>query len=255
MSFSQRTGLITLLYKKNDRFDTNNWRPISLLCTDYKILSKVLTNRLKTVLSSVISDSQSFGVPGRFLGSNVRTIQDIVNFCNAHKTGGAIISLYQEKAFDRVDWGYMMKVVERMNFGPSFCSWVRLPYHNIFSPVLVNGHTSHAFAVTRGVRQGCPLSPLLYIIVAQTKACAIKEFFAVDCRLRRPGAVVCLPKILVLLVVFAGCRRCCACCIFLSRRFGAAAVHSLASCIWILPTVCLGAPSIGVRAYSSFSCA
>ena len=105
LSFSQRTGLITLLYKKNDRFDTKNWRPISLLCTDYKILSKVLTNRLKAVLSSVISDSQSCGVPGRFSGSNVRTIQDIVNFCNVHEKGGAIISLDQEKAFDRVDWG------------------------------------------------------------------------------------------------------------------------------------------------------
>ena len=69
---SQRTGLITLLYKKNDRLNTKNSRPISLLCTDYKILSKVLTNRLKTVLPSVISDSQSCGVPGRFSGSNIR---------------------------------------------------------------------------------------------------------------------------------------------------------------------------------------
>ena len=126
LSFSQRTGLITLLYKKNDRFDTKNWRAISLLCTDYKILSKVLTNRLKTVLASVIFESQSCGVPGRFSGSNIRTIQDIVNFCNSNALGGAIISLDQEKAFDRVDWGYMLRVLERMNFGPSFRAWVRL---------------------------------------------------------------------------------------------------------------------------------
>jgi hypothetical protein len=66
LSFSQRTGLISPLYKKNDRLDVKNWRPISLLCTDYKILSKVLTNRLKTILSSVISESQACGVPGRF---------------------------------------------------------------------------------------------------------------------------------------------------------------------------------------------
>ena len=74
----------------------------------------------------------------------------------------------------------MLKVLERMNFGPSFCSWVRLLYHNIFSRVLVNGHTSHAFAVTRGVRQGCPLSPLLYIIVAETIACAIEKDNNID---------------------------------------------------------------------------
>ena len=69
LSFSQRTGLITLLYKKHDRLDTKNWRPILLLCTDYKILSKVLTNRLKSVLASAISESQSCGVPGRFSGA------------------------------------------------------------------------------------------------------------------------------------------------------------------------------------------
>ena len=159
LSYSQRTGLITLLYKKYDRLDTKNWRPISLLCMDYKILSKVLTNRLKSVLASVISESQSCGVPGRFSGSNIRTLQDIVNHCNLHQAGGALVSLDQEKAFDRVDWGYMQKILTHMNFGPSFCSWVRLLYTNIFSRVLVNGYTSGAFAVTRGVRQGCPLSP------------------------------------------------------------------------------------------------
>ena len=175
LSFSQRTGLITLLYKKHDRLETKNSRPISLLCTDYKILSKVLTNRLKSVLASVISESQSCGVPGRFSGYNIRTLQDIVNHCNFHQAGGALVSLDQEKAFDRVDWGYMQKVLTRMNFGPSFCSWVRLLYTNIFSRVLVNGYTSEAFAVTHGVRQACPLSPLLYIIVAETIACAIKK--------------------------------------------------------------------------------
>jgi len=180
LSFSQRTGLITLLYKKHDCLDTKNWRPISLLCTDYKILSKVLTNRLKSVLASVISESQSCGVPGRFSGNNIRTLQDIVNHCNSQRSGGAIVSLDQEKAFDRVDWGYLHKVLQRMNFGPSFCSWVRLLYTNIFSRVLVNGYTSGAFPITRGVRQGCPLSPLLYILVAETIACAIKKDLNID---------------------------------------------------------------------------
>ena len=180
LSFSQRTGLITLLYKKHDRLDTKNWRPISLLCTDYKILSKVLTNRLKTVIASVISESQSFGVPRRFSGLNVRTLQDVVNYCNKQNLGVAVLSLDQEKAFDRVDWNFMLRVLEQMNFGPSFRSWVRLLYTDIFSRVLVNGHTSHAFAVSRSVRQGCPLSPLLYILVAETLSCAIKQNADID---------------------------------------------------------------------------
>ena len=74
----------------------------------------------------------------------------------------------------------MLRVLERMNFGPSFRAWVSLLYHNIFSRVLANGHVSSAFAVTHGVRQGCPLSPLFYIIVAETIACAIKKDSNID---------------------------------------------------------------------------
>ncbi len=87
LSFSQRTGLITLLYKKNDKLDMKNWRPISLLCTDYKILTKVLTNRLKFVLASVVSPSQTCGVPGRFSGEHFCLLQHIVNFSNSTDVG------------------------------------------------------------------------------------------------------------------------------------------------------------------------
>jgi exonuclease III len=180
LSFSQRTGVITLLHKKDDRFDTKNWRPISLLCTDYKILSKVLTNRLKPVISSVISNVQSCGVPGRFSGESVRMLQDIVDHANFSNIGAAILSLDQEKAFDRVDWPFMLKVLERMNFGPTFRSWVALLYTDIFSRVLVNGFSGELFRVTRGVRQGCPLSPLLYILVAETLSRALQKDSRID---------------------------------------------------------------------------
>ena len=86
-----------------------NWCPNSLLCTYYKILAKVLTNRLKLVLSSVISPPQTCGVPGRFSGEHVRLLQDIVNFSNTDNVGAAILSLGQEKAFDRVDWSFSVE--------------------------------------------------------------------------------------------------------------------------------------------------
>jgi hypothetical protein len=85
------------------------------------------------------------------------------------------IILDQEKAFDRVDWAFMLRVLETMNIGASFCSWVKLLYSNIFSCVIVNGYVSGLFSVTCGVRQGCPLSPLLYILVAETIASAIRK--------------------------------------------------------------------------------
>lgn len=149
LSFSQRTGLITLLYKKNDKLDTKNWRPISLLCTDYKILSKVLTNRLRSVISSVVSDAQVCGVPNRFSSEHVRLLQDVIDYSNVNNLGGALVSLDQEKAFDRIDWPFMLRVLQKMNFGPSFCSWVKLLYSDIFSRVLVNGYVSDAFKATR----------------------------------------------------------------------------------------------------------
>ena len=180
LSFSQRSGLITLLYKKGDKLDTKNWRPISLLCTDYKILSKVLTNRLSSVISTVIGPEQACGIPGRLSSENVRTLKDVVEHANRSNAGAALISLDQEKAFDRVDWTFMLRVLEAMNFGPSFCTWVRLLYSNVFSQVLVNGYTSDLFPVSRGVRQGCPLSPLLYVLVAETIASAIRKDNNID---------------------------------------------------------------------------
>ena len=74
-----------------------------------------------------------------------------------------------------MEWSFLQHVLVKMNFGPSFRSWVQLLYSGIFSCVLVNGFTSEAFRVSRGVRQGCPLSPLLYILVAETVSSAIKK--------------------------------------------------------------------------------
>lgn len=180
LALSQRTGIITLLFKKGNRLDPKNWRPISLLCTDYKILAKVLTFRLKSVIASVISPMQTCGIPGRFSGESVRLFQDAIEYANSENIGGALLSLDQEKAFDRVDWDFMLKVLHRMNFGPSFLSWVRLLYTSIYSRVLVNGHLSELFPVHRGVRQGCPLSPLLYVLVSETIGRAILDCPDID---------------------------------------------------------------------------
>lgn len=180
LSPSQRSGVITLLHKRGDRLDMKNWRPITLLCVDYKIAAKAIANRLLGVLECVIISDQTCGVPGRNCAENVRLLHDVVSHANQRGKGGAVISLDQEKAFDRVEWSYLARTLERMNFGPSFRAWVALFYTKIFSCVLVNGQQSSLFSVSRGVRQGCPLSPLLYVIVAETIACAIRQDPGID---------------------------------------------------------------------------
>ena len=94
--------------------------------------------------------------------------------------GGVVLSLDQEKAFDRVDWAYLFRVLEHMNFCVCFCNWVSLFYTSISSSVLINGEQSEPFYVARGVRQGCPLSPLLYVIMAETLANVIRSDPLID---------------------------------------------------------------------------
>ena len=132
LSKSQRSGTITLLFKKGDPQETANWRPITLLCADYKIAAKALAKRLLVVISSVVSPDQSCGIPRRYVGKYVRFLHDVVDYANTQALPIAVLSLDQEKAFDHVEWTYMQKVLVKMGFGPSFCRWVALLYGEVF---------------------------------------------------------------------------------------------------------------------------
>ena len=117
---------------------------------------------------------QTCGVPGRFIGENVALLRDVVDHATKSNSPVAILSLDQEKAFDRVDWQFMRSVLGVMGFGPSFVCWVDLFYTNVQSSVNVNGYSSSFFALSRGVHQGCPLSPLLYVLVSEILAVNIR---------------------------------------------------------------------------------
>ena len=174
LSLSQRRGIITLTFKKGDRLDARNWRPISLLNVDYKIAARAIAGRLLKVIHSVVEKDQTCGVPGRYIGENVAFLRDVVSYATTFDSPVAILSLDQEKAFDRVDWGFMLSTLRTMGFGESFVNWVRLFYTNVQSAVNVNGYLSSFFSLSRGVRQGCPLSPLLYVLVSEVLAVNIR---------------------------------------------------------------------------------
>ena len=174
LSLSQRSGVISLSFKKGDRLDIRNWRPISLLNVDYKLASRVIAGRLLKVIDLVVAKDQTCGVPGRFIGENVAFLRDVVDYATLSDIPIAILSLDQEKAFDRVEWSFMRQTLQSMGFGDSFVSWVDLFYHNVRSSVNVNGYLSQPFSLSRGVRQGCPLSPLLYVLVSEVLAVSIR---------------------------------------------------------------------------------
>ena len=175
LSDSQKQGIIRLLYKKDDPLLLKNWRPISLLNTDYKICTKVLANRLKKVLSVILSEDQTCGVPGRSIYDNLFLLRDTLDYIDHKQLSAALISSDQEKAFHHVNHSFLQHVLTRFNFGPSFRQWVNIVYTEIHSCVLNNGWLSAKIKLYRGVRQGCPLSPLLYCLVAETLGQAIRH--------------------------------------------------------------------------------
>ena len=167
LSLSQRRAIISLVFKRGDRLNARNWRPITLLNVDYKAASRVLAGRLLKVIHVVVSKDQTCGVQGRFIGENVALLRDIVDYASFCNVPAAVLSLDQEKAFDRVDWSFMLATLSKMGFGPSFLHWVRFFNTGVQSCLNVNGYLSPFFVLCRGFRQGCPLSPLLYVLVSE----------------------------------------------------------------------------------------
>lgn len=117
---SSYKGIITLLFKTGDRLDRKNWRPITLLNVDYKLCAMTLGGRLLRVIHLVVHSDQTCGIPGRYIGENVSHLRDIVDVTIELDLPAAILSLDQEKAFDRVDWVFMFRTLEKMGLGPSF---------------------------------------------------------------------------------------------------------------------------------------
>ena len=149
LSSSQKKGILSLLYKKNDKSKLANWRPISLLNTHYKILAHVLANRLKKVINKLIHTDQTGYLKGRSIGQNIRLIQDVIDYFENDNTQGAIIFLDFRKAFDTVNHNFLMRVLEKLNFGQSFIQWVKTIYNKAESCVSNNGWTSKPLQIQK----------------------------------------------------------------------------------------------------------
>ena len=174
--------------------DPKNWRPISLLNSDYKILARILAGSLSKVLQLLIHLDQSCGVQGRYIGENIVFLNSVFQYSREASVPGSLLSLDQEKAFDRVDDAFLFRIMSHVGFGSSFISWVKLLYSGISSAVCINGYTSAAFFPSRGVRQGCPLSPLLYVLSIEVLAANLRASKAIP-GLRLPHVSSPLPVV------------------------------------------------------------
>ena len=165
LSITQRRGIITLLSKKHKPVNIfKNWHPITLLNYDYKIASKCIAN----------NDQTDF-LKGRFIGENIRLTDSIIHQANTKQIPGLLLFIDFEKAFDSIKWTSIEKTLNYYNFGSSLVAWFRIFYSDISSCVQDNGWASDFFALSRGVRQGCPSSPYLFLLCVEIVGSAVRN--------------------------------------------------------------------------------
>jgi exonuclease III len=177
LSYSQRQGVITLIHKDEelDKDQLGNWRPITLTNTDYKLLAKILANRLSAVIKTLVNEDQVGYIKGRQSSSVIRTIDDVINYVHFNKESGYLLSLDFSKAFDSISKEFIERVFCIFGFGTNFRRWVSVLMKGNLSSINHGGWLSSSFEVNCGIRQGCPFSPLAFVLSVELMALKIRN--------------------------------------------------------------------------------
>ena len=157
----QRKLAVVLLHKKGSRAVSGNYRPVVTVQVDVKVLSKLLTYRLQQLISNLIHLDQKDFVMGRSIRHHVLFLAELQDLVAGRDEEAYALFLDFENALDRVNWDYMFRVLERMGFGSTFFRWIRLLYTEHRDHLVINQNIQPAIFLTRGVKQGDPLSTLL----------------------------------------------------------------------------------------------
>jgi hypothetical protein len=166
---------LTLIPKEERVTNPKQFRPIALCNVIYKIITKVVANRLKPILTFVISKEQAGYVEGRQIMDSVILAHEVIHSLKSTKTPGMLIKLDLSKAFDRVSWQYLRAILNSFGFDQHWVNWILNLTSSAFFSILVNGVPSRPFSPSRGIRQGDPLSPFLFVLMAEGLGCYIKS--------------------------------------------------------------------------------
>ena len=149
--------------------------PVTLLNVDYKILARCIAKRIEPFLPKLIHSDQTGFMKDRFIGQNVRLLNDLMEYTDVKKISGIFLFIDFEKAFDSIEWNFIKRSLELFNLGPFLTRCFLILYNNSEGAVMHAGYMTDYFTVSRGVRQGCPLSPFLFILPVELLALKIRQ--------------------------------------------------------------------------------
>ena len=176
LSASQKQAVIKLIEEKGrEKGYIQNWRPISLLNVDVKLISKASTELLKNVLPEITSPNQNAYLKNRCINEGGRLISDLLEMSEVLNEEGFLVTIDIEKAFDSVNHHFLIAILEKIGFGTEFIECIKVLLNNQESCVINGGKTSKYFKLERGTRQGDPISAYLFIIVLEAVFQIIKE--------------------------------------------------------------------------------
>lgn len=167
---------ITLIPKVNNAENITQYRPISLCNVFYKIISKILANRIKNVIDDLISANQGAFIRNRNITDNIMITDEILRFMRLNKNEEyhMTIKIDMSKTYDRVEYKFLEKLLEKMDFNQRWIAWIMKCITTVSYKILVNGSPGNKIIPTRGLRQGDPISPYLFILCMEGLSLSLK---------------------------------------------------------------------------------